>query len=249
MWTPDALRSEAAAYAGPVWRLVEAQGRTATVRLTDSLDEQRILEDLIEEAKPTLPEDCRGLHSLLATPFRYAPYPNGSRFRRAGQTDGVFYAAEHVETAVAETAFYLLLFFLESPGMRHPARPVERTAFRVACATQRTIDLSRPPLDAAAADWLRPTDYTACQALADRAREAGLEAIRSMSVRDPDRRATVSLLTPRAFAAPAPDTWQTWHIFVRTDRIQAWCAFPPVGLEFRHTDFAADPRVDAPPKP
>ena len=42
-----------------------------------------------------------------------APYPIGSRFRRAGRTAGVFYAAESPETAVAEMAFYRLLFFAE----------------------------------------------------------------------------------------------------------------------------------------
>ena len=51
-----------------------------------------------------------GLHPLLAAPFRYAPYPKGSRFRRANQREGAFYAAESVITAVAEMAFYRFLF-------------------------------------------------------------------------------------------------------------------------------------------
>ncbi len=69
-------------------------------------------ERLIEETKPEIPDERRHLDYLLATPFRYGPvYPHGSRFRRAGKTSGVFYAAEKVETAVAELAFYRLLFF------------------------------------------------------------------------------------------------------------------------------------------
>ena len=43
-----------------------------------------LLESLIEETKPALPPECRHLHYLLATPFRYGSYPRGSRFRRAG---------------------------------------------------------------------------------------------------------------------------------------------------------------------
>ncbi len=91
------------------WRLVEAQHVVATMKLTDTLDEQEILEDLIEASKPPMPAECRSLDYLLSAPFRYRPYPHGSRFRRANQVEGVYYAAEAVETAVAEVAFYRLL--------------------------------------------------------------------------------------------------------------------------------------------
>ena len=63
-----------------------------------------------------MPPECRHLHYLLATPFRYgSPYPRGSRFRRAGLTPGVYYASGTAGTAIAETAFYRLLFFAEFP--------------------------------------------------------------------------------------------------------------------------------------
>src|SRR5215211_7035249 len=104
-WTPAALSSEARPLAGTCWRLVEAQHRVSTLKLVDSVDEQEALEELIQTTKPSLPPDCQHLHYLLATPFRYgAPYPHGSRFRRAGLTEGVFYAAEAPQTAVAEMA-------------------------------------------------------------------------------------------------------------------------------------------------
>src|SRR5690348_2120314 len=79
-WTRDALSSSARRYAGKAWRAVEAQHRVSTAKLTDNLDEQERLETLIEAAKPAIPIECRHLHYLLATPFRYgAPYPVGSR--------------------------------------------------------------------------------------------------------------------------------------------------------------------------
>src|SRR5712692_9925921 len=110
MWTPDALLSDARAWAADVWRTVETQYKASTMRLTDSLDDQALLEDILERSKPNLTADCVGLHYLLFTPFRYAPYPRGSRFRRAGQPEGAFYAAESVQTTVAEMSFYRLLF-------------------------------------------------------------------------------------------------------------------------------------------
>ena len=73
--------------------------------LVDTLGEQALLEELLDESKPSIPADCRHLHYLLFTPFRYgALYPAGSRFRRAGLTAGVFYASHQATTAVAELA-------------------------------------------------------------------------------------------------------------------------------------------------
>ena len=174
IWTPAALLSEGVSFEMRVWRLVEAQHRVSTLKLVDDLDEQALLEDIIEATKPAIPPECRHLDYLLATPFRYgAPYPKGSRFRRAGNTPGVFYACEVPATAVAEMAFYRLLFFAESPDTPWPKNAAEFTAFSAAIGSERAIDLTRAPLSADRAAWTQVTGYAACQTLADSAREAG----------------------------------------------------------------------------
>lgn len=243
MWTRDALRSSPASYAGDVWRMVETQYKAATLRLTDSLAEQALLERIIDATKPPMPPQCAGLDFLLATPFRYAPYPFASRFRRANQPSGVFYSSEAVEAAVAETAFLRLLFLAEAPATRFPSRPVEHTAFCVGCRTSRHIDLTKPPFDRDRAVWAHPNRYGPCQELADAARAADIEIIRYQSVRDPQRRANVALLTPRAFADLAPKLRQTWHVFPRRHVVQAWCESPPADLEFPTAFFAVDSRL------
>ena len=104
----------------------------------DTLAEQSLLEDLLEGTKPPVPPECRHLHYLLSTPFRYgAPYPKGSRFRRAGFTPSVYYASAKVATAVAEIAFHRLLFFAEVAG---PAMADER---RGAYGIQRALSWAR----------------------------------------------------------------------------------------------------------
>jgi RES domain-containing protein len=245
-WTPDALSREARAYAGSCWRLVEAQHRVSTLKLVDSLEEQDLLEGLIEETKPSVPPECRHLDYLLSTPFRYGTaYPNGSRFRRAGRTPGVYYAAERPETAVAEMAFYRLLFFAESPETPWPRDPGEYTAFAAAIRSKRAIDLTAPPLASNRSAWTHVTDYAACQDLADASREAGVEIIRYESVRDPDRGRNVALLTCRAFEKPRPARRQTWRIRLSPSGVQAICEFPDIRIEFGRDAFAADPRIVA----
>lgn len=244
IWTPDALSAEARPRRGTCWRLVEAQHRVSTLKLVDSLAEQAVLEDLLEETKPPVPPQCRHLHYLLATPFRYgAIYPRGSRFRRPGQTPGVYYASEAVETAVAEMAFYRLLFFAESRSRQWPRNAAEFTAFSVAFATAKGLDLTAAPLSADRPVWVDPADYGGCQALADAAREAGIGVIRYESVRDPQRRANIALLACGAFAAAAPRARQSWRLRISGQGIQAICEFPEARLEFPRDAFAGDARI------
>ena len=244
IWTPAALSSEARAFEGSVWRLVEAQHRVSTLKLVDTLDEQALLEDILEESKPALPPECAGLDYLLATPFRYgAVYPHGSRFRRAGRTPGVYYAALAIETALAEMAFYRLLFFAESPDTPLPANAADYTAFSAAVATQSAIDLTLPPLSRDAAHWTHPTDYAACQSLAEDARTAGIAAILYRSARDPAAGLNLALLTAGGFAAPRPLERQTWRIRLSPLGVQALCDHPPRRIGFSREDFRGDPRI------
>lgn len=244
IWTPDALSSEARRFEGTGWRLVEAQHRVSTLKLTDTLTDQQLLEELLETTKPPVPPECRHLDFLLATPFRYgAVYPNGSRFRRAGRTPGVFYAAESPTTAVAEIAFYRLLFFAESPQTPWPDDASEYSAFSVAIATPALLDLTAEPLSRDNAAWTALIDYAACQALADAARTAACEVIRYRSVRDPARGANLAILSCRAFACPEPVERQTWRIRIGAHGVQALCEFPRMAIEFAPDCFAADPRI------
>ena len=228
-------------YEGDVWRLVEAQHRVSTLKLVDSLAEQALLERLLNETKPSLPPECEGLDYLLAAPFRYAPYPNGSRFRRAGKTEGVFYASEEVETAVSELSFYRLLFFAESPGTPFPDAPTDFSAFAVPVRTPAMVDLSSPGFsDPALSDLV---NYEPCQNLADRARRVHAGAIRYVSARDPHKGFNVAILTPNAFAAKKPKAWQTWRIKVGPHGVSALCDFPLARISYDRTTFAADPRL------
>lgn len=245
-WTPDALRSEVRDLSGRWWRLVEAQHRVSTMKLVDSVEEQSLLEDILESSKTRFPPECDGLDYLLATPFRYgAAYPHGSRFRRAGYTEGVYYAAENIETALAEMAFYRLLFYAESPATPFPANAAEYTAFSVHIKTEDAIDLTKPELSRDAAYWMDRQNYEACQALADAARKASMEAILYRSVRDPGEGMNIAVLSPRAFAQKAPSARKTWRIRLAKSGVQALCEFPEQRLGFTPKDFADDPRIAA----
>jgi len=212
-------------YRATVWRLVEAQHRISTNRLAANSEDQALLETLLEEVKPTMPPIARGLHYLLGTPFRYG-HSRASRFRQAGERPGIFYASEHVGTAVAETGYWRLLFFSRSPGFTPPNSVVEHSAFTIPVSVARMADLTEPPFAIAADAWRDPNDYTACQHFAQQARAIDAQAIRYASVRDPGHRANVALLDPAAFQARVPKMRQTWHFRYENGRLTAFAAFP-----------------------
>ncbi len=217
------------------------------MKLVDTVDEQTVLELLLEPTKPSVPVDCRHLHYLLFTPFRYgAPYPIGSRFRRAGLSPGVFYGSEGPATAIAEMAFHRLLFFSDSPETPWPANAGEYTAFSVRYKTAG-LDLTKAPFARDRALWTNRTDYTACHTLADAARSANLGVLRYESARDPasPAGANIALLTCGAFASRRPVALQRWRIDLGPQGARAMCEFPDQRLGFGRDAFASDPRIAA----
>lgn len=212
-------------YDRTVWRMVEAQHRISTNRLAANADDQALLERLVELAKPPLPAAARHLHYLLSTPFRYG-YAKSSRFRRARERPGIFYASEDIATAVAETAYWRLLFFSRSPGFTPPSNTVEHSAFTVPLIITRALDLTAKPFVAHASVWMDPTDYTACQDFAAGARGLDAQLIRYASVRDPDHRANLALLDPGGFARATPAIEQTWHFRYEAGTMTAYAAMP-----------------------
>lgn len=243
--TPAALSSEVRPWAGEGRRLVQAQHHVATLKLVDRVEEQALLERLLEATKPLLPEPCRHLHYLLAAPFRYRPAAEGSRFRRAGDPRGVLYAARAERTAVAEIAFWRLLFFAESPETPWPERPLQLTSFALDLEAGRSLALAEPPLDRDLEHWTDPVDYGPTQALAEVAREAGIELLRYPSVRDPEGGENLAVLACAAFARPGPRDLRTWHLLLDADGVRAVCEEPRVRLGFERASFARDPRIAA----
>jgi hypothetical protein len=222
---PEPSAADLHKYASKLFRIVEAQHSISTDRLVDNPAEQEVLERLIEAAKPTMPTEARKLHHLLGTPFRYG-YAMETRFRRAHERPGIFYASENQSTAVAETAYWRMRFFAASPGMKLPKTTLEHLAFSIPIAVERALDLTIAPLVAGRAFWTDPNDYAPCQRLAAHARKLGTQLIRYESVRDPAGGANAALFEPGAFQKPVPINEQTWHFRFAGTKLTALAALP-----------------------
>ncbi|MDR3461159.1 MAG: RES family NAD+ phosphorylase [Beijerinckiaceae bacterium] len=242
-WTQGELSFSLTSVDCGAWRVVEAQHYSSTMKLTDTLDEQGVLERLIENTKPPVPDECRHLNFLLSAPFRYRPYPTGSRFRKAGNTAGVFYCAAASRTAIAELAFYRVLFFAESPDTPWPSNPSEYTAFAVALRSDRALDLTGEAFDNERSILEHLTDYSRCQQIETSFRTAGGEILIYKSVRDQHGGINYAVLKCSAFGENMPTKMESWRIYLSPSGVRATRDFPKLSIEFDPASFNADPRV------
>lgn len=222
--------------------MVEAQSQVATLELVDDLEEQRLLEELLEATKPgRLPD---GPHYLIATPFRYPPLEHGSRYGRVDER-GIFYGSERVETALAELAFYTLMFVGHAEGFEMPM--VDKTAFTFGYDTRAGVDTTAPAFDGRRERLEASGDYGESQRLGSHARDGGAEVIRFRSVRCPEGGANSAVLSLAALE-PEPRTMTGWTMRVREGRVDLLekHAARPRRLSFAAAEFAAR-GVDAHP--
>jgi len=196
---------------------VEAQHQVSTRKLVDTLEEQALLEQLIDGAKP--PDTTGGRqHYLLFTPFRYPPLRHGSRFGDRNSR-GIWYGAESVETVMAEVAYYRLVF-LEGTTATLARLTVELTAFRAKVQTEQGIDLMRAPFARYRSRIASPRDYADSQALGTAMRADGVALCRYPSARDPKGGVNVAVFSPRAFGRSGPRDFQRWHVVADRSRVE-----------------------------
>lgn len=224
MWTVTELKSNLRDYNGEAWRVVEAQHHVSTMRLASDLSAQARLESLAEEVKPKLPPKARELHWLLASPFRYG-HRSESRFRRANEKPGIFYAAELERTALCEVAYWRHRFLSRSPGLKLPASTATYTSFSVPLASAASIDLTCSPFDRDQSKWVDQKSYGYCQDFAAVAREASVQCIRTISARDCEQGANLVVLDPEVFCNREPALQRSWRLRCESGRVSAQSDF------------------------
>ncbi len=246
IWTRCAGTAEVRLLAAQPWRVVESQHQISTRKLVDSDAEHEILEAMIEAAKPPLPAGTEGLHYLLATPFRYPPLRHGSRFGTRFER-GIWYGAAARRTALAEAAYYRLLFLEGSEASLAPLA-LDLALFRARIRTRRGVDLTEGPFREQIPAISAPDDYTLSQRLGREMRADGVEAVRYRSARDVRGGDCLAVFHPAAFASPRPSQPQSWYAVVTREgvEISKRDVFRRELYIFPREDFLVDGRLPAP---
>ena len=114
--------------------------------------------------------------SMIMAPFTHVSTPGG---RFSTSEFGAYYTAKSLATAIAETKYHRARF------LGYTSEPPMDIDMRVLEAHLRSELHDVRGLQRAHAEWYRPADYTASQALAVRLRRAGSNGIVYDSVRHP----------------------------------------------------------------
>ena len=216
IWTRCADGSEIVALHLEPWRVVEGQHQVSTRKLVDTDAEQSMLEELIETVKPGR-LGPRGMHYLLATPFRYPPLRHGSRYGDRFEP-GLWYGAETLDAALAEVAYYRLLF-LDGTAADLDGVETELTSFRARVRAQRGADLTAGCFAAHRDALASPISYAATQATGTDMRAAGVQAFRYPSARHAGG-VNVGVFEAAAFARRKPHALEAWHCIASRARVE-----------------------------
>lgn len=245
IWTACRERAPIGVLAGILCRVVESQEQVATGALVDTPAEQELLERLLESSKPPCPSGSERLHYLLATPFRYPPLRHGSRFG-ARHLPSLFYGSARAPTALAETAYYRLVF-LSGMGEPPPSGRLvtQHTLFRARYRTARGLRLQSPPFVEFESRLRNPRCYRDTQALGAAMRAEGVEAFQYRSARDPEGGLNVALFSPAALADTRPYSREALSCDTRADGVTFYGPAPnPV--RFNREVFLVDGELPQP---
>ncbi|ALH95948.1 RES family NAD+ phosphorylase [Acinetobacter equi] len=216
---------------GTLYRMIESQEQIATRNLVDSLEEQSLLEEMLEEIKPTYPLGIENLHYLLKTPFRYPPLKWGSRFGRTHEPS-IFYGGCSPEATLAESAYYRFVFWysMQSTAPKSLIK-TNHTMFSVKYQTKYGIRLQSKAFHQYKSVLQHPKNYHATQQLGTAMREAGVELFEYASARDHQNLLCVGLFNAKPFCSKAPEYKQEWFCnleetqvtFKNLDTAQIYC--------------------------
>ncbi|WP_100656940.1 RES family NAD+ phosphorylase [Alteromonas flava] len=246
LWQVSKAEDQITPLAGLLYRLVEGQEHAATLSLVDTLEEQVLLEDLLEQVKPPEASAYNHYHYLLRTPFRYPPLPWGSRFGRQHEPS-LFYGGLSVMAVLAECAYYRFVFWQSMQG--RPPKPMlrsEHTLFSAEYQCERGLQLQSQAFIAFRDMICNKSNYLAAQQLGSDMRSNNITAFEYPSARSVQPTTCIGLFSPAAFKQPKP--LAMWHwvsevgaetaAFKATEESQVTC--------FRRADFCLDGTLPIP---
>tara|TARA_R110000737_G_scaffold281832_1_gene288456 strand:- start:1093 stop:1836 length:744 start_codon:yes stop_codon:yes gene_type:complete len=233
------------AYSDRVYRIVETQEYAATSSLVNTLEDQDLLEQLLDNVKPAYKAGTEKLHYLISTPFRYPPLQYGSRFGSI-LVPSFFYASENISTTLAECAYYRFVFLddIKIPYTK-PVRS-EHMTFGVNIKTDKMSDVSNIASDEIINRVMSPFDYRFTQQIGQAlTQDSDTLVIRFQFIRDKAHKANVAIAEPKAITSKKPLDNMNWICQTTLSTI-SFNAYGESPVSFSLADFTVDGKLPRP---
>lgn len=203
------------------WRIVEAQHILALRPLVDTTQEHDLLEELLENSKPSIDKNT---HYLIFTPFRYPSLRDGSRFATRLEPS-LWYGSLELDTALSEVAYYRCRFAQDSEAELGYVE-TQLTAFQSYIKASRGIDLTKKPFDQHQNLLCANDNYQHTQKLGADMRSVNIEAFLFSSARSDFNGTNVGVFTPKAFYQKENKyvfNQQTWQCIANSETVEMVC--------------------------
>lgn len=231
-------------YAKPVYRLVETQEIAATTNLVDELEEQFLLEQMLDEVKPSYRPGTEDMHYLLKTPFRYPPLKYGSRFG-SRVMPSFFYAGEDEHTTLAEVAYYRFVFMSHMQlSYDKPVRS-EHVMFSVKVKSALCADLTEMSFEPLKAKLASPVSYQLSQSAGKWLVEQSIELIRYCSARY-EAGHNIAIAEPKVLRSKEPEKSQSWLCHSQKHKVSFTRLGGAQPISFHLADFLIDGQLPLP---
>ncbi|MFK7816932.1 MAG: RES family NAD+ phosphorylase [Gammaproteobacteria bacterium] len=201
-----------------VFRVAESQQKIATNTLVDTLEEQQILEEMLDQVKPRIPQGCESFDYLIYTPFRYPPLKHGSRFGKKIHPS-IFYGSKTINAAFAELAYYRFIYYdgmITSP--RKQQKVTQHTSFSVNVRTSRGVELNKPPFNKYKRKLSDPAAYSDSQKIGEEMREKEVEVFTYFSARATNE-VNVGIFDCKAIQNFMPNALKHWSCITRDESV------------------------------
>ena len=246
IWTACEGENHIGTISGTLYRLVESQEQVATLGYVDTLEEQALLEEMLEQEKPSYPEGVENYHYLLTTPFRYPPLKWGSRFGRTSEPS-LFYAGCTLGVTLAESAFYRFVFLDSIEGVTNEDKiRSEHTLFSADYQTSNGVKLQQSPFNQFKTELTHLTDYSHTQQLGSDMRKAGLMGFEYESARDKNNGICVALYNTSPFSNSKPTSTEQWLCETSIDEVLLKAIVQNIIYQFPIDDFLVNGTLPLP---
>lgn len=199
---------------GEVFRVAESQQKVATNTLVDTLEEQKLLEEMLDRVKPRIPHDCEKFDYLIYTPFRYPPLKHGSRFG-VKTRPSIFYGSTNLEAAFAELAYYRFVYYdgmMTAPKKRQ--KVTQHASFKVNYQTKNGVALNDSPFNKYKKEISDPNHYRVSQAIGEEMRDKSVQAFSYYSARAQNQ-TNIGIFTCKAISDDVPLALRHWSCITK----------------------------------
>ncbi|WP_144393939.1 RES family NAD+ phosphorylase [Pleionea sediminis] len=221
-----------------LYRVVESQEQVATTLITETKDEQNILEQLIEESKPKQDKELSDRHYLIKTPFRYPPLKYGSRFGSVWEPS-LFYGSQTVECALAEVAYYRFRFLCDmenSESLTKHNIQSYHSSFYVNTQSDFGIQLHKQPFSDYRTELRSVLSYTVTQQIGSDMRDSGVLLFSFESARQ-EGGINGAAFHHSVIRSRSPMKLESWQCLTQQKRIVFHNAVNHQSLEFSKNSF------------